>query len=310
MPACYSHDRLALEVASLHLDLDLPCFRLGSQGPDPFLYRGTLPWQGKQGAKEANECGEALHHADSYALYSSFLAECEDDAELSSYVYGLILHYCLDSTAHPYIFYRSGFEIGGGLKGFTKASHGHFEALVDRRLRQLDKTRGRVWGLRIGSGALKKIDRLWAESGLIGEGAFLSSYADFCATQAFLTSCLPLKRPLLRLLGENSLGYSMSYPLFASKVDGPIDCLNKSKAKWVHPSSGREDDKSYLELLSEAKFKFEAIFSRLKNGLDASAYFALDHDGDAKGHSKKAYSICFRKIPKGIERSKPWASAS
>lgn len=294
MPAAYSHHRLALEVINLYPELHKEAFCLGSQGPDPFLYRGTLPWQTREGAKRLNDYGERLHHSDIHPLYSKLLSLAEDEWQ-RSYVKGLYLHYCLDSLAHPYIFYRSGFEEDGGLRGLTKFSHGKFEAILDAVLQDYDGVKvnpGRLFRLK--EDEVSSISRLWASLGEVKERDFLSCYHDFNQTQSFLYSPSGLKRPFFYLLGPKGLAYGMSYPHFLKRADRGIDVLNLGHKEYLEPSSGAAHSYSFLEILGLAKEKFVEVMDHLLDpALPRIVDFSIDHDGDKPGERKTYSDPCF-----------------
>lgn len=294
MPAAYSHHRLALTVLKLYPDLDSDAFCLGSQGPDPFLYRGTLPWEKQVGTIALNDYGDRVHHANIYPLYSKMLSLAEDNVT-QSYVKGLYLHYCLDSLAHPYIFYRSGFEEDGTLVGLTKFSHGKFEALLDAVLQRYDGVKqnpGKLFKLK--DGDIADISHLWASLGEVKEKDFIDCYHDFNKTQSFLYSRTGLKRPLFYLIGPKGLAYGMSYPHFVKKADEGLDVLNLTHQEYLEPATGVSHTYSFLELLDLAKEKFVEIMGHIEDpALPRIIDFNIDHDGDPAGKRKLYSKPCF-----------------
>lgn len=111
MPANYAHYRFGCDVLKqlperFHLSekRNRQFFMIGLHGPDIlFFYKPFFK-------NPIREHGHAIHHQ----IASSFFAKClsiiksfEDSKERESaicYIYGVICHYALDKTCHPYIY--------------------------------------------------------------------------------------------------------------------------------------------------------------------------------------------------------------
>ena len=83
------------------------CYNLGQQGPDIFFYCPTAHVFYKE------HLGGRLHGSETMAFFSALL-DCRDRFLTSdeksicdAYIMGFIGHYCLDTTIHPYIHYRT-----------------------------------------------------------------------------------------------------------------------------------------------------------------------------------------------------------
>ena len=58
--------------------------------------------------------------------------ELDNDGEVLAYLYGSICHYVLDSTIHPYIFYKSGSYNAKNKNTYKyKGKHNYFEYMID-----------------------------------------------------------------------------------------------------------------------------------------------------------------------------------
>ena len=80
-------------------------YELFAQGFDPFFFYELLP-----GTKKiANYCH--THHTDEFFLnFIDYIKKenAQKNATILAALYGHLTHYCLDSTCHPYIIYKTG----------------------------------------------------------------------------------------------------------------------------------------------------------------------------------------------------------
>lgn len=132
MPAAYAHYAFGNRVLPLlpeHLKVmiegDERChalYNLGVQGPDFFyFYRLWLPFN------PVISIGIQMHHAPAEPFFLSAREELKKDMDpaLYSYICGLITHFALDSSCHPYILER--------MKR-SGATHHEIESEFDRML--------------------------------------------------------------------------------------------------------------------------------------------------------------------------------
>lgn len=103
MPATYAHYRFGkLLLPSLPPDVR-QCiqrfrrvFDTGLQGPDLFFYYNPL-------AKTAvGELGNVFHAQSGQEFFTRACALADSEAAVA-YLYGLLAHYCLDATCHPFV---------------------------------------------------------------------------------------------------------------------------------------------------------------------------------------------------------------
>lgn len=107
MPAFYAHYRFGAEVLrSAPPAIQAVCrenralFDIGLHGPDLFFfYRPVLP-------NHVNRIGHEAHHRSGrefLARGKKVLSAAKDPRATRAYLYGLLCHFALDSTCHPYI---------------------------------------------------------------------------------------------------------------------------------------------------------------------------------------------------------------
>lgn len=297
MPACLAHLCFA---KSLETPLNDP-FRLGTQGPDPFFFYGMIPWKKKKDAKQIQTLAERIHHTDFAKEYASMIEamEKEEDPETQTlyreYLLGLLAHYSLDRTCHPYIFYRSGFDANGELTGHFSFSHKVFEALLDLALsEELHFSRNPVKAMKINASSAKKISLLWAKSGYpeLHEDTFYLAYKDCLGIQSFLQSKTGWKRNLWKIFGKESAMVGFTYPPNAKK-SASFDVLNQKQSPWKDPCSGEEKNETFFQLMEEAKAHFEQGKTLLSVPQEKLAQKlsmwegGIDHDGTPFGGKKK-----------------------
>lgn len=133
MPACLTHFQFARRVAEALPEGTVaaePEYYWGAQGPDFLFAHRYLPWMKEPSLKTY---GNRLHEADpvpELLAVREFLARHPDEA-YRSYAYGLLCHYALDSTAHPFIQARAAEMAERRPEQTLGTMHGEIEAALD-----------------------------------------------------------------------------------------------------------------------------------------------------------------------------------
>lgn len=129
MPATYAHYRFGkLLLPKLPADVRqcIQRFRrmydTGLQGPDLFFYHNPL------GRSAVGDLGNQFHSQSGREFFTRACA-CADSEAALAYLYGLLGHYCLDSTCHPFV--NRMVDIG-------EAAHVALESEFDRCLMEKD----------------------------------------------------------------------------------------------------------------------------------------------------------------------------
>lgn len=141
MPALITHHLFGENAVTLLPDgvvrgqETLIAFLLGSQGPDPLFARWrTLP----ERAGDCHELAWAMH-ATHMTRSLMALRECvshipqEDEDVARAFALGMLCHYVLDRTAHPFIYAQQDaiIEAGSGLEGAGSDVHAVIESDLD-----------------------------------------------------------------------------------------------------------------------------------------------------------------------------------
>ena len=130
MPASYAHYRFGKQLLpALPSDVrqTIQRFRrmydMGLQGPDFFFYYNIFM------KTSVGQLGSTFHHQSGREFFPEACKAATSDAA-KAYLYGLLGHYCLDSTCHPFV---------NRLATIGEAAHIPLESEFERFLLVLDK---------------------------------------------------------------------------------------------------------------------------------------------------------------------------
>lgn len=144
MPSLVTHYLFGQDILELvdescirHIGLSEGAFRLGLQGPDIFFYDPiqTLIAGDKQ-------IGSKMHKTRSDIYFYKFIQYVKenhlaDNSTIRAYFYGILCHYCLDYTAHPFIYSMTDQHIDGTAgKRLSLSLHCQLESNIDELLYQ------------------------------------------------------------------------------------------------------------------------------------------------------------------------------
>lgn len=324
MPAFLAHRSFALRLLGSHPELSEKAFLLGSQGPDPYFFFGQLPWKKREGAKEVAAFGSELHHIDPASYFASLLAKAAEanSKSFTSYLYGLGAHYCLDRTAHPFVFGRTGFSDDKKLNGRLSHDHTLLEVLIDEAIATGDDTYTPYAYRYIDLEAKEAYEisaRLYeATAAYLGErkipGLGPSSLAealdDYRAVLKITNKPRWFSKFFVDLaMGRESQVAALHYPSKAARDDLEIelskndyDILNEEHFPWPDPYSGKERSESFLDLYEKAAGEAEVLFDLFARFLkgeapDLASFTAgLTHDGGTVGAKMAHFESIFRLI--------------
>ena len=108
--ACFGYDIYNNLPTNIKNKVDLNRVKLFSQSSDPVMFYYTL---NLKHSKKIRSLQKKFHNTKTKEFFTTLINYIKEkklykDKDVCSYLVGLICHYCLDSTTHPYIFYKTG----------------------------------------------------------------------------------------------------------------------------------------------------------------------------------------------------------
>lgn len=281
MPDAPNHLVFAEDFLAARVDggpLHLPSLLAGAQGPDPLYFFGRLGFRDREAGRRSHAAGEFLHASDPADVFGPLCsalagsagsaggAEGAEGIRRFSFLTGFLLHYILDRTVHPYVYYRSGFDGDGTLGPEASAAHAAFEAAMAQALHALLRPGTRPPAPRSLLGAAPRSE---TEAALASAGALLASafpgrlhpgdygrsWHDMAAILGILHDPRGIKAAVLDALGGGaSQARAMIIPPRppASPPFPWRDTLNLAGALWRRPDSGSESRATVPELYAAA----------------------------------------------------------
>lgn len=246
----------------------------GCQGPDLWFYHRAIPWKKGQSYKPFGNYMHLNQVEDTFQgmLNALMDAPAEEKDRRFAYFAGFCAHYALDSTAHPYILYKTEHH----------KYHTLFECDIDSALLiHLGKSfkemplpsmmpplePGPIAALH--EAAARQMGRP------LPEGTAREAIMDTVECLKWLYDPHGIKRPLVqaieRLIGRKGAFSVAIYRKTPSKKG--IDPLNLAGAPWQAPWSAQTDSRTFLELLEEASRKaasyIDAVYAAAYEGAGA-----------------------------------------
>ncbi len=301
MPNYITHALCAQDVLQSFLDEKMlrrvekypQVFSMAASGPDFLFYYRVWPWLDQSNNDHVYGIGNVVHKQRINAFYLKAIEwiETYDDGDdkdvLMVYLAGHLMHWALDSVAHPYVFYHS-----GEIKGETKYWHYRLESMLDILMVQ------KVKGLSLKHiGAEQMLESLPHHRMLIskmyayvvhevygiddGPEVFEECFKTMPEVAKALFDPMGIKKPLVQAFEktQSSLWKFSSHMIF-SQMDQEHDILNLNHTEWVHPcDDGLRSTKSFVDLYHEGT----------QRGL--AALYALSDVLDHKGSKEKLLNI-------------------
>lgn len=141
MPAFFSHFLCGEESLKFidkteiknTVDKHKNTFVLGTQGPDFFYFHRIHFWTDKGSLYYIGTLFHKEIISQFFELSLDYIMNRPDSEKevLLAYLYGYVCHYALDTEAHPYVFYKTGFARKGEKSSKFKIYHRKFEYAID-----------------------------------------------------------------------------------------------------------------------------------------------------------------------------------
>lgn len=291
MPAAGDHWRFALAaLGELYGNVAVNRFArpetLGTQGPDPFYFYGLVPWLPRRRAAESHAFADWYHEASPEDVFVPLakgafgLSEdkagshwkgatkaegYETERSLSfAFLKGLLLHYILDRSVHPWVYWRSGFRAENETDSIQGARHARFESALASLevIKQISECFAILGPLAPNPREMFRADPAWlhAADALFTAsfptryvpGMYPKAFRDMQIILSFLWDPGLRKRRILDAVGaRESLLRAMIQPVTENER-GTIDFSNIAQAAWRVPATGETKHSSVAELTREA----------------------------------------------------------
>lgn len=266
-------------------------YEIGCNGPDFLYFHGVTPQNFKEKSK-VRTLGKYCHRKEINPFFKSCLNVIRQEKDETvkkdeiSYVLGLLTHWALDSTTHPYIFYRTG--SGDSISTYR---HHKIESLLDAILLKV-KEEKTIKEFRAYEICDCEIDSVRAVARLYVKGAktvydvsikphqILEALNDWACIQRVLYDHKGIKLKRIQKIEEAlKLNGLVSAMIIPDQPNDPCDVCNLLHKEWCHPcDSELKYTSSFFDLYDEALNKAkEAIdlflaclddFSKEKEFLD------------------------------------------
>ena len=289
MPSALTHyyfaRRTAAELGAKNISVEKDAFCFGSQGPDVlFSHRFMQP------KKSLSRYGSRVHHENPLLfleLCEKYIKETNFAEPGRSYVLGVLCHYMLDSTAHPYVHAKmKELSAKHPKKTDDYPWHTQIETCID------------IIILRYETGSLPtdislrmcapKNKELWAEIGRFWQYILKNMFdvqiddaeaarlgKDMRTRLGLRNNRVMIKKPIFEF-GEKLLGLSSKGSAHLMGIrEGTIDYANNSRRPWAPPQTPDDTrNLSFFDLYEQTIIKTAKIlpeFLSRAEGVNKSA---------------------------------------
>lgn len=317
MPAAPNHIQFAEDCLARRPAAGLPeipavltsAVLAGTQGSDPFYIYGRIPWRPRPRHEQVQAFADFIHGGDSADVFAPLAARVAalpvgERPPLAAYLYGFLLHYVLDRTVHPYVYYRTGFNAEGNPIGIYSTDHMRFEtALASLFVARRAKGVKEPWRKPAAGATLDAIGALFAEAfpGRVEAGDFRAAWKDFVTVRRVARDPWGIKGTALDFFGIKSLVRAMMRPDQPS-IGDHIDYGNDAHTVWLRPGDGRPSAASVMDLWGEALKDADRLAAFLERAIQEgaarrdwqAAFGDLDHEGRHRGETMRYFRSVYR----------------
>jgi len=233
-------------------------YKLGSQGPDPFLYISSKDKHAK--------IGDFMHEDDTGTFFINFLKylKTRPNDEVKSFLYGMINHYSLDSSIHPYIYYTT------GVYDYSKPETHQYRG----QHLLLERTIDKIFLNEMVDEGTKPTNSYQMAFKNVSASDIVIEYLEEIISKTYkikgyglkYRKCVNKMKNITRYVAIDRTGLKKSIlkvvdSLFNSKnkvylpavsyhltLDQQIDYLNLSHFTWLHPVNGESSTQSFIDL--------------------------------------------------------------
>lgn len=248
-------------------------FDFGAMGPDFFFYYGTLPWKKYKDSKEVQDIGHKMHDEKITEVFVKFfelikqIKNTEQREILFAYLAGMLTHYSIDRSAHPYIFYQSGFPLENeNNEDRFDWYHKRVEMSIDlhilKRIGQANIREFKPYEVvnpkKLNISLLYSIYKLVLHNvyGVdVTMRQFMLSIQNMYRVFQLSHDPLGYKKSLSKLIEKiTRKPDSYQYVVYPNQIPNEYDYLNVKKDSWFHPCDKEEiSNQSFIEIFKGAK---------------------------------------------------------
>ncbi|MCI9524863.1 MAG: zinc dependent phospholipase C family protein [Erysipelotrichaceae bacterium] len=251
---------LLLHIISEHSQL----YGIGSSGPDFMFFYHMRPWKVYKD-HTLNHLGSLIHSTHINDFYAQAINIIKQEANIAiqsreiAYLMGHVCHWALDTTTHPYIFYRT-----GNCRGVSAGYHHRFESMLDAMMLQKWKQTDIAsydcsMICAYDQAMLQAIARIYVP---ICKDLF---HQDIKVNQ--IRECLDSWKQIQKLLrdpkgrktkalkvleGILHQPWMISGNVIPNEIDDSYDILNLNKKEWKHPCDAKPSHASFFDLYDRA----------------------------------------------------------
>ena len=238
---------------------------IGSNGPDFFFFYHFFSQ--KHEDVRFRSYGNVLHSSHVNDFYQMAIdamkAESDPDVKeaMRSYIAGHLCHWALDSTTHPYIFYRT-----GNYTGNSASMHHRFESMLDtmmlkklldtdiRKFHFPSLTRPGLISDRVIANVYRPIIKAVFNNDITQQD-IKDALADWEKLQRWLYDPKGWKTRVVKQYEKlKQQPWLYSGNIVPAKLDSRYDVLNEQHRLWKYPAEpSRESTESFMDLFEKAK---------------------------------------------------------
>ena len=257
MPSITTHHFFAQEVYNNltndernHINKELTIYYTFAQSHDYLFYYTFNPFI----SKRIKQLGHTAHHQKTQDYIINIIKyiqenNLENNHQAIAYLYGTITHYCLDTTCHPYIFYKTGVWRHNKKTQKYRGEHNHIEKDLDSIYYQ-KYTNKTYKNCNLNKDIIKKPKFSKNLSKMIST-IYYNTYNEKNISKyylkgirdakiinfLFINDYSGLKEKIYKIIDKitnNYFGYLQSYSTHKQTINK--DILNLNHREWNHPS--------------------------------------------------------------------------
>lgn len=289
MPSIITHHYFAKEVydnlpkdTQNNINNSLDIYYTFAQSHD-YLFYYTFNFLNNHKIKSL---GHTAHHQNTQKYILNIIKEIKKNnleyhKDIIAYLYGTITHYCLDTTCHPYIFFKTG--VWKKKKQSTKkyrGKHNHMEKNIDAIYYQ--KYNNKLYKYcNLNKEIIKNPKFSKNLKGIISKVYYITYNEKNIAKYylkgirdtkiinfLFINDYLGIKELIYKLIDKftkNHFGNLQSYSTHNQNIN--YDYLNNEHKPWYHPVTKKEYTTSFADLYHESLNKALLIIKEVNNVL-------------------------------------------